>query len=294
MRLDLNTLGRLYPYVNYRFKNQFLWNRYYNRISQPKLKQAIVSTPRVTEEITAQLKKNQFNLKEYQIDIEDYRRYLKEADYRQFPRYYKGGRGANFPEKSLEHYLAAKFLELAQDDVYVDIANGESPTPQIYNRLYGCDAYTQDLVYPEGIRGKTIGGDASKMPIADGFFSKMGLHCSFEHFEHDADIRFIKEANRVLRSKGRLCILPLYLFSEYAIQTNPVCVPRGFSFDDNARLYCVKQWQVYHSRFYDVPHLLERVRNNLGQLDMTVYVVKNEKEVDPSCYVRYAAVLEKT
>ena len=148
-------------------------------------------------------------------------------------------------------------------------------------------------MYAPGVRGKIIGGDACKMPMADGFFSKMGLHCSFEHFENDADMRFLGEANRVLGKGGRVSILPLYLFSEYAIQTNPVCVPKGYSFEDQAKLYCVKGWQIHHSRFYDVPHLLKRVKSNLGQLDMTIYVIKNEKEVDPSCYVRFAAVLEK-
>ena len=293
MNMPPNILGRVYPYLNFKLKNQFLWDSYYNKLPEPKLKNRITSTPEVTNEIIAELKKNNFTIKDYQIDVDDYKQYLKKANYQQFP-YHKGGRSKNFPEKSLEHYLGAKLLELSGDDVYVDIANGDSPTPEIYNALYGCDTYSQDLVYPQGVHEKIIGGDACNLPLADSFFTKIGLHCSFEHFEHNADIVFIKEANRVLRHRGRLCILPLYLFNEYAIQTNPVCVPNSFSFERNATLYCVKQWQVHYSRFYDVPHLVERVRNNLEQLDMTIYVIKNEKDVDESCYVKYAAVFEKT
>jgi SAM-dependent methyltransferase len=292
MKAEIESLGHLYPYLNFKIKNQLLWNHYYNQIEHAKIPNRVEVNPQLTATITQALKKSQIKIQPYQINVAEYRQYLKDANYSQY-RYYKYGKAPNFPEKSLEHYIAAKLLDLNQTDVYVDIANGESPTPEIYSRLYGCNAYRQDLVYPQGIKGKTIGGDACNLPTPDGFFSKIGMHCSFEHFEHDADMRFIIEANRALRPGGRLCIVPLYLYKEYAIQTNPVCVPKGFSFEDEARLYCVKQWQVHHSRFYDVPHFLERVRNNLCELDLTIYEVANAQEVDPSCYVHYAAVLEK-
>ena len=59
------------------------------------------------------------------------------------------------------------------------------------------------------------------MPLKSGCVSKMALHCSFEHFEQDVDIRFIKEANRIPGKGGKLCIIPLYLFNKYANQTDP-------------------------------------------------------------------------
>jgi len=64
-----------------------------------------------------------------------------------------------------------------------------------------------------GFNGNTIGGNATDMLITDGVATKMALHCSFEHFEGDEDIRFIKEADKVLRGEGKMCILPLYLFN---------------------------------------------------------------------------------
>lgn len=287
-----NFIGRVSSYANFKLKNELLWESYYNKLPEPKVRAHVNRTPEMTNEIIAELKKNGFKIKDYQIDVDDYHQYLQKANYQQFP-YHKSGKSSNFPEKSLEHYLGAKLLGLSEGDVYVDIANGDSPTPEIYTALYGCETYRQDLIYPQGLNGKTIGGDACNMPVPDGFFSAMGLHCSFEHFEHDADMKLIKEANRVLKQKGRLCILPLYMFNEYAIQTNPVCVPEGFTFEQGAKLYAVKQWQVHHSRFYDVPHLVSRVKNNLGNLDITIYVVKNEKAVDESCYVKFAAIFEK-
>lgn len=289
----LSYLHRTPSYLNYRFKNRFLWDRYYNRLVQAKLKNPVVCTPQITNQILDELQKNDFVVKGYRINIEDYKLYLKNAKYQTFSYYYKGGRANNFSEKSLEHYLAAKFLDLCEDDVYVDIANGDSPVPEIYSQLYGCEAYRQDIAYPKGIHGRVIGGDASNLPLTDEFFSKMGLHCSFEHFENSADINFVREARRLLRPQGRLCILPLYLYKDYVIQTNPVCVPHGFNFEKDATLYCVRNWQVHHSRFYSVPQLVRRIKSNLEQLDLTIHLIENGKEVDPSCYVKFVAVLQK-
>lgn len=83
------------------------------------------------------------------------------------------------------------------------------------------------MVFLEGIHVNDIGGDAGSMPVEDSFATKMALHFSLEHFEQDPDIRFIKEAIRVLRKGGKWCILPLYLFNRYAIKTDPSVLPRG-------------------------------------------------------------------
>lgn len=47
--------------------------------------------------------------------------------------------------------------------IYIDIANASCPTPEIYHKLYGCKVYRQDLVFPEGIHGNAIGGDAGSI-----------------------------------------------------------------------------------------------------------------------------------
>ena len=92
------------------------------------------------------------------------------------------GRARNFVEKSLEHYLGTKFLDLSQQDVYVDVANAGSPVPEIYQVLFGCTVYRQDLSFPEGINNHAIGGDAAEMPVPDAFASKMALHCNLRAF----------------------------------------------------------------------------------------------------------------
>lgn len=244
--------------------------------------------------ISSDLEKRGFHLSYITIDIKEYNDFMLKADYPQYKDYFSVYQSKNtFIEKSLEHFLAAKLLELLEDDIYIDVANSYSPVPDIYNKLYRCETYRQDIIFPEGINGNVIGGDAANMPLENGFATKMGLHCSFEHFEGDSDIRFIREASRVLKDSGRLCILPLYLFTEYAIQTDISALPEDIEFDMDAAVYHAEGWGERHGRFYDVFHLISRIRDNLSDLDLTIYVITNTHDVDSSCYVKFAALFLK-
>ena len=277
-----------------KFKENILWDHYYRFIPGMKTKAWIPHDPRIHQQITEGLRRSNYDVRPYRIDVPDLHDYLERAHYARFPDYYRGGKSPNFAEKSLEHYLATKFLDLSREDIFIDIANARSPVPEIYHELFGCRVYRQDLVFPGGIKNDMIGGDAARMPVPDGFATKMSLHCSFEHFEQTSDIEFIREAGRVLRAVGRLVILPLYLFNEYAIQTDPIALPRGSNpFDPLARIYCARGYGNRHGRFYSIPQFTSRIRDNLGPLRLTIYVIENQEEVDPSCYVKFVAVLEK-
>jgi hypothetical protein len=248
----------------------------------------------VHESIRHELVERGFEVQCLTLDLDDYRRYRAAARYDRFPTYYGGGRSRGIAEKALEHYLAMRLLELAADDVCIDVASQGSPAPTIYHDLTGCTVYRQDLTYRSGVHGQRIGGDAGAMPVPDGFATKLTLHNAFEHFEGDSDIRFIEEAGRVLRPGGRLCILPLFLHDRYAIQTDPAALPRqGLPFEDDAVLYCARGWRDRHGRFYDVPHLISRIRDHLGPLRMKVVVIENELAVDPDVYLRFAALFER-
>lgn len=286
-------LNRVFRFVIWKIKTKLLWNYYYNSLREPKIISTITLNPRIQNEIVNLLKKNDFKVINFKIDLTDYKHYLSNAEYYRFPRYYGSGRARNFIEKTLEHYLSAKLLNLSEDDVYIDIANANSPVPEIYYKLYGCKVYRQDLMFPKGIHGNIIGGNAANMPLNDNFATKLALHCSFEHFEQDSDIKFIKEASRVLKKGGKLCILPLYLFNKYAILTDPAILPKNcIAFENDAILYCVKGYRNRHGRFYDIPHLITRIKNNLNNLKLTIYVVQNEKDVALSCYIKFIALFE--
>jgi SAM-dependent methyltransferase len=223
--------------------------------------------------------------------VADYRRYFAAARYlEEYPDYYSFNR----PEKSLEHYLAMKLLALQTDDVYIDVASEHSPAPDIYHRLFGVTAYRQDLSYRAGLHRDRIGGDAARMPVPDGFATKMALHCSFEHFEGESDIGFIRETWRVLRPGGAVCMVPLYLFEEYAVQTDPtIAVPARVAFEADATVYCARGWGNRHGRFYDPEHLVSRVAGNAAGMGLEIYRITSAEVVDPSCYVRFAMVIRK-
>ncbi len=132
------------------------------------------------------------------------------------------------------------------------------------------------------------------MPVPDGFATKMALHCSFEHFEGESDIGFVGEAARVLRPEGVVCVVPLYLFEEYAIQTDPeVAVPARVTFEADATVYCARSWGNRHGRFYDPAHLVARVLNNAPEMMVHVYHITNAARIDPSCYIRFALLMKK-
>lgn len=276
-------------------RNESPWFQKYNALRPPKYAFGVPhADPRIHEEILKELTYKNFNVVDYKINAGDYKLYLEKARYHRFQGYQQGGESKSFPEKTLEHFLAAKFLELSKQDVYIDIATCGSPTPGIYRDIYGCKVYKQDIVYKKGVYGNTIGSDGSDVPLPNEFATKMALHSSFEHFEGDADIGFLIESDRLLRSGGKVCIVPFYLFNRYAIQIDPGGLKENdISFEKDAILYCARRWNSKHARFYDVPHLITRIKGNLGTLRLTVYNVLNAKEICPSCYLKFAAVLEK-
>lgn len=264
---------------------------YYVQLRDPKKSEQIQYSPGTEERITRRLRSLGISVTDYNIDPTDYWRYFVAARYLQnYPDYYSFNR----PEKSLEHYLALRFLQLEMQDIYIDIASEHSPVPEIYQWLFGLTAYRQDLEYPSGIHGRKIGGDAAHMPVPDEFATKMALHCSFEHFEGESDIGFVREMARVLSPGGKACIAPLYLFDEYAIQTDPVVAVQGnVVFEDDAALYCAQGWGNRHGRFYDPEHFASRVCANLGDLRIQIYRIMNAQTIDTSCYVRFALLVTK-
>ncbi|MFX1385414.1 MAG: hypothetical protein ACFFBP_23600, partial [Promethearchaeota archaeon] len=176
-------IKRAYQYFLWKLKTRLLWGFYYRSLREPKSKMAAMHTnPDIQLEVINELKSNNFKLIDLTIDVEDYYKYMKKADYKRFPGYLKGIKPKYLPEKSLEHYLASKLLNLTNNDIYIDIANANSPTVEIYRDLFKCMTYRQDLIFPKGIHDNIIGGSASNLPVSDNFASKMALHCSFEHF----------------------------------------------------------------------------------------------------------------
>jgi hypothetical protein len=245
------------------------------------------TSPNVVLEILNLAQKSGINFLDYEIDLEKYHNYLNEADYKtRYPDYYLG----NQIEKSLEHYLAISVLNLSKEDVFIDLASEHSPIPEIYARLTGASTYSQDIMYPPGINGNRIGGDACSMPVTDGFASKATLTCSLEHFEGDADTSLFYELSRVLKPGGIVCVVPFYIFKEQATQTDPtVSVPSDVDFDRGTTIYCAKGWENRHGRFYSPSCFINRIIKPVqDKFKFDFYYLKNANEVDASVYARFA------
>ena len=245
------------------------------------------------EDITPELRAAGIRVRPWTVDATGVADYVQKAGYASLP-YYDRGAAPNAYEKYLEHYLSMRLLAPTEGDVLVDIACMDSPFSEIVAELYGLSTYRQDITYPAGIRDRMIGGDAATMPVPDGFADHLVMHCSFEHFEGDSDIRFVREASRVLRPGGRLCILPLYTSQEYAIQTHPRGLrAQRIEFERGDTVYVSDAWGPPHQRYYDTDAFLRRIVEELGDLELTIYRITNLEDLQGDCYLRFAALLRK-
>lgn len=240
-------------------------------------------------EVTAALRHAGLHPEPYQVDVDAFRRYLAAADYRRYRSYY----GGEPPyEKRLEHFLAREFLALKPGEVYLDIASGDSPVVDIYHRLDGVDAYSVDLRFsPRGTNPRQVHANAKALPWPDASVDAMALHCSYEHFEGDADSGFIRELDRVLKPGGRCVIVPLYIGTRYAIQSDPRRLPLGgLPWDAEADVHLPLDLGQRHGRFYDAERLASRVFSCLSRARVNLLEVTNAAAVDPTCYVQFTAV----
>ena len=230
----------------------------------------------------------------YRIDVAAFWRYVADCGYRDMS-YWDGGRARAGTEKWLEHFVSIDLMQPRSGEVHIDIASSYSPIPDILRERTGCTTYRQDRLYPAGVQGDRIGSDAVELPVSSASVDGLTLHCSFEHFEGDRDVRFLREASRVLRPGGRLCILPFYLSHTYCIQTDLAAwsgdPPR---FESDAVICASEGWGEVHGRFYDPAHFADRILANLGALRLTVYRVQNYEDVAPDCYLKFAAVFTRT
>jgi hypothetical protein len=236
------------------------------------------------DKIAYKLLESGFDVDNYEIDVDGYRAFFNQSKYSEdFPDYST----FNLTEKSLEHYIAAQLLRLGKKDVYIDVGNEDSPAPIIYKNPFGAE--TSRTVF----NGEQIVEQATNIPLADESATKIALHCSFEHFEGDSDMTFLREAARVLKPGGAACIVPLYLAQEYSVVTDPViALSQHIGFEEKTVVCCVKGSKNRFARFYDPATLKKRIQNNLGNLTLKIFRITNT-DFDPSCYVQFAALLTK-
>jgi SAM-dependent methyltransferase len=257
-----------------------------------------LDNPQLDDELVTRLNQSGIKTADFHIDTEGYKNYIKNTVYPLS--YYGGGRDPhqNFIEKTLEHYVSLSFLPLGDKAVFMDIAAATSPFSDIVKSQFPLvHTYKQDLIFPRGVHGHQIGGDAAHLPLPDNSIDGATLHCSLEHFEGDSDSLFFQEIQRVLKPGGLLVVLPFYIAHQYTNHVDPafnLLKRHRVKLDKDPRMQLrYATWKQYFSRHYDPQALHDRVVSKTPELALTVYRVKNFKAVDASCYLRFIGVFTK-
>jgi hypothetical protein len=215
-----------------------------------------------------------------------------------YPRFYAGGsvkKGGFRENKIVEYFVSLELTPIGRNDVVIDVASEYSVFPEMIRELFGASAFRQDLIYPAGVRGDRIGGNAAKIDVDRDFATRLMLHNSFEHFEGDADTGFIREAWRLLRPGGTVCIVPLFVTSSHTVLTDPVVDQRGVEWDAEGRVVSIIGYRNRFGRFYSPETLQRRVLEPATQCGFrpTIHHVSNIRELQSGSLLHFALVLEK-
>ncbi|WP_448268500.1 methyltransferase domain-containing protein [Nostoc sp. DSM 114159] len=159
-----------------------------------------------------------------EVKIEINNLYFSEKDYRDFINsdvLTKYNQLDYIHSKPLEYLTTMTLLDLKEGDEILDAAGGEKAEyikALMAVSKFKLNAYCQDSLLDgkvtDGI--KYIGGSIDAIPLPDESLDGISCHHSFEHFRDDLDIKFIKEAVRLLKAGRKLVIAPLFLTNEYA------------------------------------------------------------------------------
>ena len=145
---------------------------------------------------------------------------------------------------------------------------------------HGLDSYELDLTYQEGIHGRYIGADAEDIPLGDDSVDGMPLQCAFETFQGNADIGFIKEAQRLLKSQGALAIIPLYVDEKHFVRSRPHVDLRGVEVDGGAiRLWREDRHYQAFSRHYSPEAFMDRILSQVTQVEASIVHFTNLSEL---------------
>jgi hypothetical protein len=218
-----------------------------------------------------------------------------------FPADYHGGlKGGVWDEKLLEHYLSFEFLDLinySKSDIYVDVAACSSPWAKILREKFDLNAFAIDLAND----GKLYQNlyyymiqNATNTSFEDNSIQGLSLHCAFEMFMADDDIKFIQEVYRILKVGGKLVILPLYMHTHYCSYVSPESFSKGYS-DEGAKEYIQPNMTgIISSRKYDPINLKSRILDKITELGMTyrVIILKNKDSFGLGVYCHF--ILEVT
>ena len=264
------------------------------------------NAPRYANPTTADLQTIERDIEALGVTVHDFAPALQSfaafqaAGY--FPADYHGGReGPVWDEKLLEHWIAAERIGLtgySAAEIYIDVAAGNSPWAKALRQRHDLAAFAIDRsAIGEAFRMHAYYRceDATATSFANASVSGASLHCAYEMFGGDDDIRLLQEAARILKPGGKLVILPLYLHTEYCAYSTPEYYGRGYS-DPAANEYVRTDcFGIPASRKYDAGTLKSRVLDTVEGLGMTyrLLALRNASELGKNIYCHFILEISK-
>lgn len=261
--------------------------------------------PRYSNPTTPELTQIETELSDAGVEVYDYTPNHEDfiafqaANY--FPLDYHGGiNGPVWEEKLLEHWISAERLGLMNyqpDDVYVDVAAGNSPWAKAVRERLGISAFAIDLEIGAAFNDLTYYRveNATKTKFADASVKGASLQCAYEMFMNDDDINLIKELARILQPEGKAVIAPLYMHTHYCSFSTPEYYGKGYS-DPAAKEYVYPgMFGVPSSRKYDAKELMSRVLVTIESLGMSykLLVLRGKADYGKDIYCHFILEITK-
>lgn len=194
-----------------------------------------------------------------QLDMDDFEAFLEKVDYQKtYPDYcahFSRRDEATLKRKFFEQYLGVEAVKPKPGGVYMDAAAAACPWADIVRKAFDATTYMQDLRYKTGVHGDRIGSNGNEIPLPDASLDGIVSLNAIEHFEGDTGLGFLKEAARLLKPGGAICVTPYVPTTEGFSLTSPskwtsrseldtdwpVFDPRlPVVLDENARQRCIK------------------------------------------------------
>ncbi len=212
---------------------------------------------------------------------------MKDAEW---VKYYRG----IIADKWLEHFLSVHFLKPKKGEVMVDAASHWSPFSKIVRKISNVKVYMQDMCFEPGIHGDLIGSDCTHIPLADDSIDLIAVNNSIEHFEENRDSLFLKEAYRLLKPGGRMCIVPLFISTVVVNMADPDLDLSAVNFDPEAVLVSAQPWKIPFARYYTPETFVERLMKAVPQFDYEIISIRDMNRFDPSLgYWQFVACMRK-
>lgn len=223
------------------------------------------------------LKKSRLNCLISFLDLK-YSQYKKWVE-RYFPDYLEIHKHI-LRKKLIELYSSFILLTIGEKESYLDAAGGKFT---YIGKIKCRQSFLQDINIPDELKSiigekvQFIKSSVEHIPLKTGSINCISCHHSFEHFQNDVDIKFIKEIERLLSRQGRCVIIPIIIGDKYIELTNLKNFkkhfdPEAVTFLDGTATLPGREQLGYFARIYNIKAFKRRVLNIIDKKRFSVHI----------------------